>query len=1435
MGMADNGASAGDIGRAVLGAGRDALQGVADTLRHVDPTIPSDADIKNLGVDPKEVHAASSLPEVSRADESRPGGAFINASRDVGKFILGFIGAGSILKGAGVASGVGERIAAAGLGDFLVAGPHDPRLIDFLTEYPSLKDSVLGALADAGKGDDFSWTRKIEQAGEGMLTAGALEGVVKLVGVLRNVVSAQRVGDPAVIQRAVSEGEEELQGAYEVTQKAFHGSGADFGKFDMSKVGTGEGSQAFGHGHYVAENPVVAQFYKDRLGPDVVRQDATNLVWDLRDRQASHWPDEQIADAIKLQLSEHPEYSRLAAAMGADPELESAMVGAVKSEKTDNMKHVHSYLSDEKLGGGNLYEVNVKAGNDQMLDWDKPLEEQSSRVQEIIARLENEHGLVRESTGETGETFYTALADKLGSEKAASEALQEAGIPGHRFLDAGSRDTGGGTHNMVIYHDDGLEITAKNGEPVEMKTNGDTFQHSNGTSPLPLSDTAKAEIAAATKDGASAKFEDLSEATQAEVKDFIGKHPELMPTPKMSELTKYEPTFKLDEAKGAEFQKALDTSLSVPYATLRAENPGTALEDTLGNFFNYHKMTGPDEVKASLSDLARLIAPKVNELGGGEVQTFQHVTEMADWFGTKPDVLMGTLKQLAGGGVDMAAMVRAGKIWAQSLTNDILRIVRSANAGLATDADKLKLVQMKDVLVDLVGLTKNVQRSAARTISAARMPTGVIQGGMEAGDREALRGTLDSETYKFVDNLLSLSDGSPKSVIKLLDPTLGQKAMGVLHEAWVNFVLSRVVTQVVNITGNMRNTFLYPLYRLAGGALTGDSQSLQLGLAQYGALRNSIFDSADMARRAFMSNAPILDSAAQQLEGQRGWIKAGTFGAQDESIFGTGINWLGTTINTPSRFLTTADEFFGQLNYRTSVEARARVDAVQQGLSTKADIEVLVNGEKRMVSQADQYVSKAMDDAFNPQTLSGYAEDGSLLNSKAMGDSRRSKFTQPLKNDANWLGAQTSLGEVIHNAAARIPLFAHFVAPFTKVPTNLFREMVNESPLAPIRAQFWHDVQAGGEARSDAIGRLSLGSAFSIGIGMLAAEGFVTGQGPGDPDRQRQWRSAGNIPYSFRLPGQGENGKDAFIPYNRLDPVAGIVGMIADAQYIMAHTDERTQNKIATTIGLSFANNLNSKGYLQSMTDLMAALKGSRDGDSGAKAFQKLIDSRMASYVPAIVSSFKADDTMREVRDWMDAVMNKIPGLSAGLEPLYDNLGEPMVLPQGWPWREVNPFTLAVGKSGPARTEMNHWGEGPTATKFMMPHPSVGGVIDLRDYKDPTSGQTAFSRWMQLVSSPIFNGKTTEQDLDAFVQSEGYKSLKKNGVEDPIYHNHPAAEAIREQLATHYKIAHDQMLSEPGFENLRGALQQFSAGQRTVPLGAPPPSNPTLQDLLNKK
>jgi hypothetical protein len=68
---------------------------------------------------------------------------------------------------------------------------------------------------------------------------------------------------PALIGGPEAKTAEELAPAVARGIKAFHGSPHDFDRFDLSKIGTGEGAQSYGYGLYFAENPAVAESYRN--------------------------------------------------------------------------------------------------------------------------------------------------------------------------------------------------------------------------------------------------------------------------------------------------------------------------------------------------------------------------------------------------------------------------------------------------------------------------------------------------------------------------------------------------------------------------------------------------------------------------------------------------------------------------------------------------------------------------------------------------------------------------------------------------------------------------------------------------------------------------------------------------------------------------------------------------------------------------------------------------------------------------------------------------------------------------------------------------------------------------------------------------------------------------------------------------------------------
>ena len=79
---------------------------------------------------------------------------------------------------------------------------------------------------------------------------------------------------------------------------AYHGSPYDFEKFDLTKIGTGEGAQAYGHGLYFAENPAVAEDYRKQLWSGIIRNIGARC--NGASNSGHIWPGIRLPSAIEL-------------------------------------------------------------------------------------------------------------------------------------------------------------------------------------------------------------------------------------------------------------------------------------------------------------------------------------------------------------------------------------------------------------------------------------------------------------------------------------------------------------------------------------------------------------------------------------------------------------------------------------------------------------------------------------------------------------------------------------------------------------------------------------------------------------------------------------------------------------------------------------------------------------------------------------------------------------------------------------------------------------------------------------------------------------------------------------------------------------------------------------------------------------------------------
>jgi hypothetical protein len=210
----------------------------------------------------------------------------------------------------------------------------------------------------------------------------------------------------------------------------YHGSPHKFDRFDSSKIGTGEGAQAYGHGLYFAESPDVARSYANALtdaGTGArVGTDTTSLV--PRNRSAS------VQDVLD---AKHAELQRLRAMAADGHKYAAGWIKGAEEQIAELRKKATVYrvdLPDDAIA--------------RMLDWDKPWSQQQDAVRKAI----NTSALERFYNTKDLPTSQVLYHVNQGRSPAQSaEFFRQQGVPGVRYLDGGSRTAGAGTSNYVVF------------------------------------------------------------------------------------------------------------------------------------------------------------------------------------------------------------------------------------------------------------------------------------------------------------------------------------------------------------------------------------------------------------------------------------------------------------------------------------------------------------------------------------------------------------------------------------------------------------------------------------------------------------------------------------------------------------------------------------------------------------------------------------------------------------------------------------------------------------------------------------------------------------------------------------------------------------------------------------------------------------------------
>lgn len=304
----------------------------------------------------------------------------------------------------------------------------------------------------------------------------------------------------------------EAPGIVLFSSTAYHGTPHKVKRFSLSKIGTGEGAQAYGWGLYFAEAMKVAEEYQHL---NAHRDSAWTVEGQPYDSQnPAHFA------ARMLSRGYYPG-DRQRAIMSLQDSITSTSSDRIREFYKKTQDILNDKLEPQISPPGNIYRVILRPDDSELMDWDAPLNEQPEPVRAAFKELRRKESLEfgdNDSAAYAYEEIASSAFEGGKSPEKASALLLQFGIKGIRYFDGSSRfapyknsrfhvhpgtngkfevtaidggkitnrvvheaDSHGaamkwlakqegterGTYNYVIFDENDIEITHENGEPVK--------------------------------------------------------------------------------------------------------------------------------------------------------------------------------------------------------------------------------------------------------------------------------------------------------------------------------------------------------------------------------------------------------------------------------------------------------------------------------------------------------------------------------------------------------------------------------------------------------------------------------------------------------------------------------------------------------------------------------------------------------------------------------------------------------------------------------------------------------------------------------------------------------------------------------------------------------------------------------------------------------
>jgi hypothetical protein len=315
------------------------------------------------------------------------------------------------------------------------------------------------------------------------------------------------------------------------------------------------------------------------------------------------------------------------------------------------------------------------------------------------------------------------------------------------------------------------------------------------------------------------------------------------------------------------------------------------------------------------------------------------------------------------------------------------------------------------------------------------------------------------------------------------------------------------------------------------------------------------------------------------------------------------------------------------------------------------------------------------------------------------------------------------------------------IIPFFRTIVNLQKRAIEMSPAAPILPSVRKQLATPGES-SEAIARMTIGSAAMIPLYFYAQEGGITLASPKNPAERDAFFAEGKQPYSVKV-------GDKWYPYHRMSPFSEWFVTAAYMKEAVDNDDEKTLTELTTNTFFSLGANMLDKSFATGLAEFLDAWAGSEyEREQWMRNF--ITGSTMPTLLGNITRS--QDPVVREVNSIKEAYMSRTPGLSTKLPPRRDVFGEEITRPGSAAARLISPIVPSPIQTNIVREELDSLG-----MQLGFPERSVGSFKmedhQYRLFKEIT-GKTTYNVLSEMIMTPEYqrlNARQKEQAINKII------------------------------------------------------------------------------------